>query len=115
MPGIRQEENLFKQLYNRGSDQGSSCEADHHFCEKRAKGIRIRWKAQKNCDGYRIYRKIKGGNYQSIKVISQGTAATYLDKTAKKGVSYYYAVRAYVKEPYGRSYSGYKSSAAVKR
>ena len=83
--------------------------------KKESKGIRIRWKAQKNCDGYRIYRKIKGGTYQSIKVISQGTAATYLDKTAKKGVSYYYAVRAYVKEPYGRSYSGYKSSSAVKR
>ena len=73
--------------------------------KKESKGIRIRWKAQKNCDGYRIYRKLKGETYQSIKVISQGTAATYLDKTAKKGVSYYYAVRAYVKEPYGRSYS----------
>lgn len=78
-------------------------------------GIRIRWSAQKNCDGYRIYRKTKGGSFKLIKTISKGTTATYLDKTAKKGVSYYYAVRAYVKEPYGKVYSQYKRSSAVKR
>lgn len=33
---------------------------------------------------------------------------------AQKGVSYYYAVKAYVKEPYGNTYSKYKSSSAVK-
>ena len=78
-------------------------------------GIRIRWSAQKNCDGYRIYRKKKGGSYELIKTISSGTSSTYLDKTAKKGVSYYYAVRAYVKEPYGKVYSQYQRSSAVKR
>ncbi len=83
--------------------------------EKEKEGIRIRWKAQKNCDGYRIYRKKKGGTFQTLKIISRGTAATYLDKTAKKGVSYYYAVKAYVKEPYGKVYSEYKRSSVVKR
>lgn len=78
-------------------------------------GIRIRWDAQKNCDGYRVYRKKKGGSFELIKTISKGTTATYLDKTAKKGVSYYYAVRAYVKEPYGKVYSQYQRSSAVKR
>lgn len=78
-------------------------------------GIRIRWNAQKNCDGYRVYRKTKGGSFKLIKTISKGTTATYLDKTAKKGVSYYYAVRAYAKEPYGKVYSKYQRSSAVKR
>lgn len=78
-------------------------------------GIRIRWSAQKNCDGYRVYRKTKGGSFKLIKTISKGTTATYLDKTAKKGVSYYYAVRAYVKEPYGTVCSKYTRSSAVKR
>ena len=30
-------------------------------------GIRIRWKPQKKCDGYYIYRKKKGGSYQLIR------------------------------------------------
>lgn len=78
-------------------------------------GIRIRWKPQKKCDGYYIYRKKKGGSYQLIKKISNGNSSSYLDKKAQKGVSYYYAVKAYVKEPYGNTYSKYKSSSAVKR
>ena len=53
-------------------------------------GIRIRWKSQKKCDGYYIYRKKKGGSYQLIKKISGGSYTTYLDKNAQKGVSYYY-------------------------
>lgn len=50
-----------------------------------------------------------------IKKISNGNNSSYLDKKAQKGVSYYYAVKAYVKEPYGNTYSKYKSSSAVKR
>lgn len=78
-------------------------------------GIRVRWSTQKKCDGYYIYRKKKGGSYQLIKKISNRNTSTYLDKKAQKGVSYYYAVKAYVKEPYGNTYSKYKSSSAVKR
>ena len=78
-------------------------------------GIRIRWKSQKKCDGYYIYRKKKGGSYQLIKKISGGSYTTYLDKNAQKGVSYYYVVKAYVKESYGRVYSKYQHSSAIKR
>ena len=78
-------------------------------------GICIRWNPQKKCDGYYIYRKKKGGSYQLIKKISDRNSSSYLDKKAQKGVSYYYAVKAYVKEPYGNTYSKYKSSPAVKR
>ena len=78
-------------------------------------GIRIRWSTQKKCDGYYIYRKKKGGAYQLIRKISDKNFSSYLDKKAQKGVSYYYAVKAYVKEPYGNTYSKYKSSSAVKR
>ena len=78
-------------------------------------GIRVRWSSQKKCDGYYVYRKKKGGSYQLIKKISDGNKTSYLDKTAQKGVSYYYAVKAYVKQSYGNTYSKYKSSSAVKR
>lgn len=52
--------------------------------KKEKNGIRIRWKAQKNCDGYRIYRKKKGEKYKLLATISKGTSASYLDKKAQK-------------------------------
>ncbi len=78
-------------------------------------GIRIKWKTQRGCDGYKIYRKTKSGSWKAIKTISSGSTSAYLDKTASKGVLYYYSVRAYVKEPYGNVYSKYTASSAVKR
>lgn len=78
-------------------------------------GIRLKWRPQTKCDGYRIYRKTKNGSWRTIKTISSGSVSTYLDKTPRKGVLYYYAVRAYVKEPYGNVYSRYTASKAVKR
>lgn len=78
-------------------------------------GIRIKWKTQRGCDGYKIYRKTKSGSWIAIKTISSGSTSAYLDKSASKGVLYYYSVRAYVKEPYGNVYSKYTASSAVKR
>lgn len=83
--------------------------------KKQSTGIRITWTPQKNCDGYRIYRKTATGKYQGIKTISGGSVSTYLDKTAQKGVLYYYVVKAYVKEPDGIIYSKYRRSDSVKR
>lgn len=83
--------------------------------KKESTGIRITWNKQSKCDGYRIYRKTKSGSWKIIATISKGNLSSYLDKTALKGVSYYYAVKAFVKQPYGATYSTYKSSSAVKR
>lgn len=82
---------------------------------KESTGIRIKWNQQSKCDGYRIYRKTKSGSWKIIATISKGNLSSYLDKTALKGVSYYYAVKAFVEQPYGKTYSKYKSSSAVKR
>ena len=70
---------------------------------------------RKNVTAIIFTERKKGGSYQLIKKISNGNSSSYLDKKAQKGVSYYYAVKAYVKEPYGNTYSKYKSSSAVKR
>lgn len=78
-------------------------------------GIRIKWKTQGKCDGYIIYRKTKSGSWKKIKTISSRSTSTYLDKTVSNDVLYYYAIRAYVKEPYGNVYSKYTASAAVMR
>ena len=64
-------------------------------------GIQMRITAVKGAKGYYIYRKEKGAS--SYSKIGSTTGDTYLDKTAKKGVTYYYTARAYN----GNSMSGY--------
>lgn len=59
--------------------------------ENTASGIKITWNATKGADYYRVYRKVKGGEWKYL----DSTSKTYFtDKTAKSGTKYYYAVRA---------------------
>lgn len=78
-------------------------------------GIRIRWNVQKKCDGYQILRKTKNGVWKEVKKINSGTTGSWIDQTAKKGESYYYAVKAFVKQTKGNTYGKYKASSLVKR
>ncbi len=66
-------------------------------------GIQIRITKVKGAKGYYIFRKEKGGSYSKI---GSTTGDTYLDKAAKAGVTYYYAVRAY-NGKYLSGYTGY--------
>ena len=77
------------------------------------KGLKLKWKAQKNCDGYYIYRKTGSGKYKLATTIKKGKTSTWTDKKAKKGTKYRYYVRAYVKNPTGTVKSKYTASAAV--
>ena len=81
----------------------------------RTDGIRITWRAQKGCTGYRIYRKTKNGSYKVIRTITGENYISYVDKTASKGVTYYYAVKSYVKSGGANVYSRYRRSSAVRR
>ena len=57
-------------------------------------GVRIKYNAIGGASSYRIYRKTVNGSWQIIGNVKNGTT-TYLDKTAKKGQTYIYTVRAY--------------------
>lgn len=57
-------------------------------------GITVKWKKVKSAVEYEVYRKEKDGKYSKIAFIEDRTAQSYTDKTAKKGVTYYYTVRA---------------------
>lgn len=78
-------------------------------------GLRIRWKAQTKCDGYFLYRREGKGKWKRIGTVSSGKRFVYFDNTVKKGKSYAYYVRAYVKEPYGIVAGRYTKSAAVRK
>ena len=58
--------------------------------------ITVRWKAVDGATGYKVYRKVPGGNYSLIKTVSGYTTLTYKD-TYKlvSGQQYIYTVRAY--------------------
>ena len=59
---------------------------------KTSTGIKITTTKVAGAKGYYIYRKTGSGSYSRI---ATTTSLSYVDKTAKKGVKYTYAVRAY--------------------
>ncbi|MDO4272278.1 MAG: malectin domain-containing carbohydrate-binding protein [Eubacteriales bacterium] len=58
--------------------------------------VSINWKAIENAGSYRVYRKgtQAGAKYTALKTVGKNTTS-YVDKTAKPGTTYYYAVRAF--------------------
>lgn len=55
-------------------------------------GIRVKWGATSDAQGYVVYRKSGSGGWSSIAKL--GKISAYTDKSAKRGVTYTYAVRA---------------------
>ena len=69
-------------------------------------GVTVSWGSVKGAKSYYVYRKAAGGSWQRI---ATTTSVKYTDKSAKKGVSYTYTVRAVN----GSSLSDYKASGSV--
>ena len=69
-------------------------------------GVTVKWNKTYGATGYQVYRKTGNGGWVKIATVSGGSKVSYLDKTAKKGVTYTYTVRAY----YGSSLSYYNTT-----
>lgn len=54
-------------------------------------GINVRWEKVSKADGYFVYRRTTNGSWSYI---GKTTGTMYKDTTAKRGVTYYYTVRA---------------------
>lgn len=81
----------------------------------RGKGIKLTWKSLKTVDGYVIYRKTgKNGSYKKIKTTADKKRSGYTDKTAKKGKTYYYRIRAYRLLDGKKVYGSYAQNRKVK-
>lgn len=59
------------------------------------KGITFKWKEVTGASGYLVYRKTGSGDWEEIAKVTGSSTVSYVDKTAKKGKTYYYSVRAY--------------------
>ncbi len=68
-------------------------------------GITFTWGKVSGAIGYIVYRKTGSGGWQKIATLKGASTVKYLDKSAKKGVTYKYTVRAY----YGTSTSYYNT------
>lgn len=68
-------------------------------------GVSVKWDSVFGSTGYYVYRKTANSGWSLIGSVKGTDNTTYLDKTAKKGVTYTYTVRAY----YGKTLSYYNS------
>lgn len=57
-------------------------------------GITVKWGAVKGSTGYNVYRKTSGSGWVKLATVKGASSVTYLDKTAQKGVTYTYTVKA---------------------
>ena len=73
-------------------------------------GIYIKWKSIAGAEGYKVYRKTSSGDFKKIATLTKIKKYRYTDKTAKEGVKYTYAVRAFSGK-YKSAYSVNKMSA----
>ena len=71
-------------------------------------GVKVTWGKVTGAKGYEVYRRTyskgKWSGWTKIKTISSGSTVSYTDKTAKKGVTYKYTVRA-TSDSYKGSYN----------
>lgn len=75
------------------------------------KGIKLNWVKDTRVDGYKIYRKEKGGEWKRIKTVKKSSKTSFWDTSAAgNGKTYCYRVRAYKKVETKTFYSDYSES-----
>ena len=58
-------------------------------------GITVKWGAVTGAGGYYVYRKTGSDGWKKIATVNSGSTVSYVDKTAEKGVTYTYTVKAF--------------------
>ena len=82
-----------------------------------SKGVTITWTGSKAgdlafADGYRVFRKTAGGSWKTVGTVGANTRS-FTDTTGAKGTTYYYTVRAYVKQSDGTNLWGTYNTTGV--
>lgn len=72
-------------------------------------GVTAKWETVKGASGYQVFRKEGSGKYKKIATVKGSTKKSYLDKSAKKGRTYTYKVKAY----YSKTTSAYSNAKKV--
>ncbi len=72
------------------------------------KGVAFKWSKTPYASGYIVYRKAGNGSFTRLATIKNPNTLVFVDKTAKKGVTYTYTVKAYRSSSYSTYYAGLK-------
>ncbi len=73
-------------------------------------GVTLEWNKVSGADGYMVYRKTGSGSYKKIATVKGYKKVKYTDKSAKKGKTYTYKVKAYK----SKTYSAYSNAKKIK-
>ncbi len=73
-------------------------------------GVTVKWGAVKGSQSYYVYRKTANSSWVRLATVKGVNNVTYVDKTAKKGVTYIYTARAVD----GKHISAYSSTVSCK-
>lgn len=73
-------------------------------------GITFKWNKVSGVSGYYVYRKTGSGSYKKIATVKGYKKVSYLDKSAQKGKTYTYMVKAYS----GSTTSDYRKALKIK-
>lgn len=58
-------------------------------------GVTVKWGKVAGAESYYVYRKTGTGSWQRMGIVDGNAKVSFVDKTAKKGVTYTYTIRAY--------------------
>ena len=74
-------------------------------------GVTVSWTKSAGATEYRVYRKVSGGKYALVKKVNGTSNLSWNDRSASKGKTYCYYVRAFK----GNSYSAASNEMKIKR
>ena len=60
-----------------------------------SKGVKLTWSKQSKVDGYIVYRKEASGEWVRVAKLKSSGTVSYVDKSARKGASFTYGIKAY--------------------
>jgi beta-galactosidase len=84
-------------------------------CVSRKKGVKLSWKKISSAKGYVLERSLKKNKgFKAVKVLNKNSVVKFTDKKVKKGKTYYYRIRAFVKDGSKKVYGKYSKVVKVK-
>ncbi len=108
---------IVKAINEAGSSSSSSSLTKYYLADtilktpsSKKSGITLKWSKVTGADGYMVYRKTGSGSYSKIATVKGSTKVTYTDKSAKKGKTYTYKIKAYK----SKTYSEYSNTKTIK-
>jgi fibronectin type 3 domain-containing protein len=69
-------------------------------------GVVVKWGSVKGSTGYYVYRKTASSNWERIAIVGGTNSTSYIDRSARKGITYTYTVRACSGSTLSYFYSG---------